>query len=255
MTDQEFEPVLRSALRPSVSAENVPIHGSARKDVKKMHISRMVKRIVLAAAVLALMVTTAFAAGAALRVSSIMSASDSKTYNSYSQMERACRKADFHIDTVENFSNGFNFESVRVQDNNALDEDGKVMYSFCDFYVTYRNASGGMLILCAQEKQEEMPKTDAVSAQTVTYGDIPVTYTAMHYKTVPEDYELTAEDIALMEDPNYEISYGSDFVMESEIQYVNWEKEGICYSIMDMLQTVNAEEMLSMAGELITNGR
>jgi hypothetical protein len=47
------------------------------------------------------------------------------------------------------------------------------------------------------------------------------------------------------------ISYGSDKVEVSDIQYVKWEKDGVIYNLMDKGYGLAKDEILGMAKEVI----
>ena len=66
-----------------------------------------------------------------------------------------------------------------------------------------------------------------------------------------EDYELTEQDKKDMENPNFGISYGSDEVKVQEVHSMEWRTEDQAYSLVDITGTAGAEEMFSMAEEII----
>ena len=70
-------------------------------------------------------------------------------------------------------------------------------------------------------------------------------------KVVPPDYELTEQDKKDMENPNFGISYGSDEVKVQEVHSMEWRTEDQAYSLVDITGTAGAEEMFSMAEEII----
>ena len=78
-----------------------------------------------------------------------------------------------------------------------------------------------------------------------------VEYRPDHYKFVPEDYELTAEDEALLQQPGYFLSYGSDTVIEQDNHTLSWIKDGVDYSILDSGAKESPDTLFAMAEELI----
>ena len=75
-------------------------------------------------------------------------------------------------------------------------------------------------------------------------------YRQDHYKFVPEDYQLTAQDEAWTKQPGNHISYGSERVEEKTVSFLSWEKDGVCYLLMDMGGTVAPADLYAMAAEL-----
>ena len=82
-------------------------------------------------------------------------------------------------------------------------------------------------------------------------GEVQVEYRLDHYKFVPEDYELTPEDKAMLEQPGYYLSYGSDTVIEQDNHSLGWVKDGISYHILDSGAKENPDTLFAMAEELI----
>ena len=82
-------------------------------------------------------------------------------------------------------------------------------------------------------------------------GGVSVSYLETTMKVVPPDYELTEQDKKDMENPNFGISYGSDEVKVQEVHSMEWRTEDQAYSLVDITGTAGAEEMFSMAEEII----
>ena len=51
------------------------------------------------------------------------------------------------------------------------------------------------------------------------------------------------------------MSYGSESVEETEVAFLTWEKDGICYTLTDTDGSETAESLFSMAKELILSGK
>ena len=86
---------------------------------------------------------------------------------------------------------------------------------------------------------------------TRTFEDIQIDYQWDHYKFVPEDYELTPEDKAMLEQPGYYLSYGSDTVIEQNNHSLTWVKDGVSYHILDSGAKETPDTLFAMAEELI----
>ena len=251
MKDQEFETILRQAMQPPVHPEEtvVPVRVSGKET--HMTMKNMMKKGCLVAAVLVLLTTTVYAAEM-LDIKSLVSRRGSRMYDTVQQAEK---KAGFEMDDLEAFSNGYAFSGARVGETEALDETGKVQFVYNEINVRLRNAAGEELYLSVHEAMGGITESDTAPDQTRKMGDVTLNYRQHHYKFVPADYELTDSDKVMMQKPGYYISYGSESVEESEVEFLNWEKDGICYTLMDSDGSETAESLFAMAEELILSGK
>lgn len=225
---------------------------SPKKEIMEMSTNRSRKtigRIVLVAAIIMMLAITAYATDF-MNIKTLRSGT-SKRYESYGKMDKAMQEAGFQMDVTETFQNGYTFESVSVDDTNALDENGKKVFSYQELCVYYRNPSGQRLVLFAHEDLAEIPHTNSPVAQSMGIGETVVSYKVDHYKLVPEDYTPTEEDKTWMELPGNYISYGAEQVEESDVAFLTWSKNGIAYTIMDPKATEEPETLFAMAEELI----
>lgn len=135
-----------------------------------------------------------FAAG---KVTGYLSSTKPSTnYDSYRDMAKAEKAAGFEMKSVENFTNGYQFQNMYVDTTDKMDADYNVVGSFQECNINYTNDKGESIMLCASEKQDESAdSTSAPTASTVING-ITVNYYVNHYKFVPANYELTDEDKA-----------------------------------------------------------
>ena len=90
--------------------------------------------------------------------------------------------------------------------------------------------------------------------RTLETGGITMGYTSSMYKAVPPDYEPTEEDKKAMESGRLQIGYGSAEIETSQYSRVVWVKDGIRYELMGFNVSLNADEMLQMAQEMVENG-
>lgn len=247
MTDEHLESILHQALRPEIDPADIVVH---RKKGKTMNTVKLMKRAVIIAAVILLLATTAYATGL-VQIKSLVSGRNYGNFQEYSQIGKAMKLAEFRIDSVETFANGYTFALARVEDTEAWDENDNVQFHYSELNIHYRNPAGNTLYLCTRKVRDDLPESRNADVESRTYGDITAYLSVTHYKMVPPDYQLTAEDEANLKLPNYEISYGSDSVEETDMAFVNWEKNGINYGLMDMRYHENADTLFSMAEELI----
>lgn len=214
---------------------------------KKMHF----KRYIAAAACVCLLVPAGIFAGG--KVSSYTSSTDAAGYEtsaSWEDLDAMEKKAGIETDAVERFANGYQYKEISTVPFNALDDAGNKMFKEIDLEVTYQDAAGKELN-CYMHRADERMTDERTPDQTAEYDGIVVNYYQETYKFVPADYEKTAEDQALEAKGNYYISYGNDTVEVQESMSVNWEKDGVSYSIQGFDADLTPAEMFTMAGEMI----
>ena len=122
MKDQEFEQILYYALRPEVAPVDIAVHVRHSGKGTHMNMKGLIKKTCIAAAVIALLSTTVYAANA-LNIKTLLSGKSSRTYESVEQAEE---KAGFEIDDLDCFSNGYAFAGAHVAETKALDQDDRV---------------------------------------------------------------------------------------------------------------------------------
>lgn len=207
------------------------------------------KKLVIGVAIGCLLVSGgALAAGHAVNLVSHSSVTDMS--RSYSDMDAQMQKLGYKADTVEKFTNGYQFESVLVRDTQGQDQDGNTVYTYKTMGIRY-TASGEPSVSLDICKPVETQAIAQGAKETRVCGDVTLYYSSDTYKFVPPDYELTAEDKANQERDDYYISYGSS---EVEIQLnsnVVWEKDGILYVLMGFDLNLDADDMFDMAEEIM----
>ena len=136
-----------------------------------------------------------------------------------------------------------------------MDADGNPIpgTEYTDIFVSYEKDGNEILASVTpklkgmEESSEGMPEAKEVRE----IGGVSVSYLETTMKVVPPDYELTEQDKKDMENPNFGISYGSDEVKVQEVHSMEWRTEDQAYSLVDITGTAGAEEMFSMAEEII----
>ena len=206
-------------------------------------------KAILVAALIPLLTVTAFAADA-LNIRSLVTGQTHYSSSDFGKMDRVMEIAGFQMDAKAEFDNGFAFEEVTVQDTKGQDENGREVLKYREISVVYRNSEGKGLNLSAHPKLEEVSASDRPADETWKLGGVTVEYRQDHYKFVPEDYQLTAQDEAWTKQPGNHISYGSERVEEKTVSFLSWDKDGVCYLLMDMGGTVAPADLYAMAAEL-----
>lgn len=207
-----------------------------------------IKKGVIAAAALCVIVPTfAFAGGKVAGY--VTSLGMESKFSAYDEIDKAQEEAGFACNSIESFSNGYSYAEMYVSGVDKMDEYGNRFGTFKKLYITYTKENFPKIDMVMNEIQPE--ESSRLPDAKTTIGEIEVTYQVDHYKTVPEDYELTEEDNANALQDNYFISVGSDEVEEEDIVFIQWEKEGIHYMMMSRENNMSAEEFFAMAEEII----
>lgn len=221
-----------------------------QKEITPMNKTKTLTRIFLIAAVVAMLAVTAYAADF-LNIQSLVSYSG-KTYSAYPELKEALDSVGYQIYAPEVFENGFQFQSVRTREVSAQDENDSEVMHYQTIFITYQKDNCRVL-LNAEPYLDELSSDWHTSGQSREYDGITVEYVVDHYKNVPDDYELTAEDKEWESQPGNYISYGSDEIEEVNNAFASWVKDGIQYSFMDPGAKVNPDTLFAMAAELINS--
>lgn len=219
------------------------------KEIITMKNRKRTIRIVMAAALIALLSTTAIAAEQ-IRVHTLVTG-NCKTYTSYAEMDQAIAQTSLDVNIPEAFANGFRFQRVEVEEVKGQDETGKQVLTFRELNVDYRNAAGQRVKLCVNPALESVNTTESIPARSRMTGGIQMHYYLDHYKTVPANYQLTEADKVWEQQPGNYISYGSERVEEEDIGFLVWTKDGVDYFFMDRGAGINADVLFAMAEEMI----
>lgn len=211
--------------------------------------SKKLRTVLIAAIAVMALSVSAFAA------SGIITRWDSHSwaraeYDTLPTVEQTIKDVGYAAKLIEEFSNGYAFQSGSIVDNNLVDEGGHSAESFKSFNFTY--AKDGDEVWFSQDKYES-DLGEASSDVAATVDGIDVMYFSYNNKLVPPDYELTEEDKAAEEDGVLVFSYGSDEVTLQVVQCVFWDDGNMHYSFTQMDGALSADELVAMAAEVIQN--
>jgi len=251
MTEQQFEALLRHALRPEIDPKDTAFSRSPHGKGQIMNFQNLMKKAAAVLAAVLILTTTAYAADF-MNIKSLATTGRGEYLSeSYRDMDKAMKKAGFEITAPESFENGYSFRNVHVGESGAYDEHNKELFTYKDLVVYYKNPAGTTLSLFTHASREELSQGSREPDMTRMIGDVQVEYRLDHYKFVPEDYELTSEDKAMLEQPGYYLSYGSDTVIEQDNHSLAWVKDGVNYHILDSGAREIPDTLFAMAEELI----
>ena len=251
MTEQQFDALLRQALRPEIDPKDTAFSCSPHGKGQIMNIQKVMKKAAAVLAAVLILTTTAYASDF-MNIKSLATTGRGEYHSeSYKDMGKAMKKAGFEITAPESFENGYSFRNVRVGETGAYDEHDKELFTYKDLVVYYRNPAGTTLSLFTHADREELSQNSRQPDMTRIIGEVQVNYWLDHYKFVPEDYELTPEDEAMLQQPGYYLSYGSDTVIEQDNHTLSWIQDGVDYSILDSGAKETPETLFAMAEALI----
>lgn len=206
------------------------------------------RRLIALAAVAAITVTGAFAAGA---FGSTTSHSWSDQRLSMEQTQQHMEDAGAALTLPETigdftFSHGYDVaataksatgKSEQVDEVNAEYEKDGVTLNF--------NAHKTYTVFSDEENSDPEPdEVQEVNGVTLSFRD-------SHYRFVPPDYEPSDEEKKLERRGELTISEGSDEVEDRQFQSVSWQKDGMSYSLYGFDTGLDAQTMLELASGLV----
>ncbi len=205
---------------------------------------RVLRTALLAAALVLLLSATAYAAGglAGFHTSNRPGA----VWTSPDALPRAEKQLGAPIIVPESFENGFAFQQVTLRYTNRTDDAGAVVETFPELDVRYKR--DGMTVMLNLNRSFPQPHGQGWTERES--GGTGVWCRSETYKAVPEDYELTEEDLALRASGEMTISWGSDRVEILPMSTVQFTREGVDYMLMSM-EGLPVDELFAMAEEII----
>lgn len=206
------------------------------------------KIVIMAAAVCMLGTVTAIAAGKVVFTASSSSHKDRFAYSQLGDMEQ---KNGFATKAPETFANGYTFEYGLPVHNEGRDEEQNVVKTAESLSLYY--SKEGMPYINVDIQGTALYDQEGEADQTFSHGGITVGYGCDQYRFVPPDYQISQEEQALVDAGELFISYGSDKVENSQIQFVVWQDAGVRYCMLTSDNSITAEELAQMAGEIIDN--
>lgn len=251
MDDERFEMLLKQALSPEIRDTELPEIPAKGKEYRKMKRTGIMKIAAAAAMVCLVAGATAFAAGG--QITSLISGWGVDRYEDYGDMDKAFEKAGFEVNVPESFDSGYTFDRAEVKEIKGVDDEGNTLESYQELSVYYTNEDGEWLTYSAYPAVNDHtdPAELPAPAQVRTMGEQEAQYLLYHYKFVPADYELTEEDRKNAAAPDYEISYGSDEVKETDVAFLTWNAGDANCFFMDDGCSADPEDLFDMVEEIL----
>lgn len=205
------------------------------------------RRLIALAAVAAITVTGAFAAGA---FGSITSHSWANQRMSLAQTQQHMEQAGVEFTLPESiggftFSYGYDADTLAESAAGEREQVKEVNAEYEKDGVTLDFSAHAAYTVFDGEDDPYAPDAERdVNGVTLAFRD-----TA--YLFVPPDYQPTDEEKQQERAGELAISYGSDEVENRQFQSVSWTQDGVEYSLYGFDTGLDSEEMLSMAAELV----
>lgn len=203
--------------------------------------------LIAIAATLALGVTVFAASG--IVTTWFSSSSSNPEYKSLPSAEQVKSDIGYEPVLIDTFENGYTFKDGSVINNKLADESGNSVEKFKS--VSFRYEKNDDRVIFSQDKFNSELDTEGKIISTVSGTDI--YYFSYTNKIVPPDYKMTDEDKKAEENGELVFSYGSSKVEICEVQSVTWKNDGIQYQLMQIDGRLSADDLVSMAEEIINN--
>lgn len=210
-----------------------------------------VKKVIVTTAAACLLVgTVCLAVGG-----SYLRSGRSKSYDGFSDLQKAEREVGYGVDAVESFSNGYRCKKMSADETVRENMDGS-KESVMGFRFHYSGPGENKKVTLAARRllpgeNEGNIGGEKTPDKTMLCSDIKVYHYTTTMKCVPEDYELTEEDRSNLKRTDYEISVGSDEVEVEVYQSVLWIRDGVVYDLFGFELPLTADQILGMAKEII----
>lgn len=205
-----------------------------------------VTRLLVAAAVAAVMAVTAIAGGRMLMISSHSYHSDD--FRKLPAASWAEEKIGAEPKLLGEFSNGYAFDHGSIRENEFESEGNSRTHAYTSLNLTYAKEDD-RVDLSMDGVSQSMP-TDAAR---IEQDGLTLYYTSYTNKIVPTDYDETAEDKAAVESGELVISWGADEVEVMEFQGLSWEQDGVRYLLYGHDMALDRDGLAAMACELMAS--
>lgn len=170
-------------------------------------------------------------------------------YTDLSDLAQIEKTVGYDVTVPMSFSNGYAFSILTVRGEAVVGETGEVEKEYYGVHVDYTKPGSPNRYL---ELNPVLGESQPEPTQMRIINGVPVKLNLDHYKTVPENYQKTQEDIAREAEGHFFISFGSDRITEYDIASAEFVLGGVDYMLMDMAATAaTAEDLVQMAEEVI----
>ncbi|AMJ41061.1 MAG TPA: hypothetical protein DDW34_00440 [Clostridium sp.] len=214
------------------------------KNMKLFSIKKT-RGILVACMLLAFTSITCFAAA---KIVSYTSHSTNSTFAEFPSEKEVKKEAGFVPKYVNELAGGYAFYNGGIGETNAETEDGSAVVTLKTANFSYKNGDSTVNLLV---ENGIMPSADENGEIVKISANVEGRYHSDMYKILPPDYVMTEQDKADAESGKYVFSYGSEEVEVLHMQQIQWEDNGMSYSLINSDDKVDKDVLVKMAGEIV----
>lgn len=212
---------------------------------------RRMRFAVVAAAMVCVLIGGAFAAGPIVALTSSTNANDLSF--SLSDEAKVEKEAGFTVRLPETL-NGASFDNMIAQPVDAIDADGNTVYSYQEFYASYRDGATQpfMTVIKSENDSDEgvsdktIVDTREVNGITMTYREIPTILLPGSGEEMPTDEEQAAADRG-----EIFISYGTPTREDGMYHTIDWDEDDLHYAIASNDGDWTADDFFAAAEDVL----
>lgn len=212
---------------------------------------RRMRFAVVAAAMVCALIGGAFAAGPIVALTSSTNVNDMSS--SLSDEAKVEKQAGFQVRLPETL-NGAVFGNMIAQPVNAVDAAGNTIYSYQEFDAFYYDGDTQLFLsviksedhMSGNTSDKTIVDTREVNGITLTYREIPTIFLPGSGEQMPTDEEQAAADRG-----EIYISYGTDTREDGVYHVIDWEEDGLHYSIGENNGDWTADDYFAAAEDVL----
>ena len=156
-------------------------------------------------------------------------------------------EAGFEPIRIHSFRNGYAYVNSKVIDNQTTDAENSKGQTFKSVLFEYEK--NGDLLYFNQDNSIQNP--NALGSLTESYKGTDLWFYSYTNKFVPDGYEMTASEKEAEEKGDLIITYGAEEIFSAEVKSLSWRVDGMNCNLMQMDGQLSAEELCTMAKEII----
>lgn len=174
----------------------------------------------------------------------------------FKDVSKITKEAGFSFHAVEHFSNGYSFQGLRVSTAAEYDEKGKILgEEYHSLIFDYTNGDKKFTLFMKPFGGEILSPKNAVEEKEIEGNQ--VYFTKYVNKIVPQNYQMTQEDMEREKQGDFGVSCTSDqeTIEEMTSYTLSWQENEIEYYITDYEGLVSYEDMEEVARQIMNAGK
>ncbi|MDR1773583.1 MAG: hypothetical protein LBR30_01780 [Clostridioides sp.] len=157
---------------------------------------------------------------------------------------------DFSPKLVENFKNGYKFNSGTRATEKILNDNNQIVEKYNSIEFEYKFEKKIINVSMNNKKTKDVYLSNK---NIIEVKGIKLVYNNVIYKLVPEGYKKSLDDIEKEKKEELIISESSSVtdVEFDNMQFLSWNDAGVNYCIQTSVLDLNQEDLVNMAEEII----